>query len=133
MAYNFYPSYYPPQPQLQPQPNNGFVYVRSETEARNYPVGYGNTVNFKDESAPFLYTKTMGYSQLEPPRFEKYKRVDDTPVQPQTDASTTSDDKTTINDFLERLKATEDAVEELKKEIYKTTPKKKKEVVDDPE
>ena len=113
MAYNYYPNYYTPV--MQTQANNGFVYVRSETEARNYPVSYGNSVTFKDENAPFVYTKTMGFSQLEPPRFERYKRIDDTPVQPQTDPSTTSDDKNTIDDIKTRLKALEDVVAELSK------------------
>lgn len=62
------------QQQIQPQ-NNGFVMVRNEMEARNYPVGFGNSVTFKDESAPFVYTKTMGYSQMQPPVFEKYRLV----------------------------------------------------------
>lgn len=119
MAMNYYPNFYQPQPVMQPQGNNGFVYVRSETEARNYPVSYGNTVNFKDETAPYLYTKTMGYSQLEPPRFEIYKRVDETPVQPRTDASTVEDDKITIDEIESRLRATEDAIKEIKDEIFK--------------
>lgn len=51
------------------------VSVRSEAEARNYPVGYGNSVTFKDETAPYIYTKTMGFSQLERPVFEKFKLV----------------------------------------------------------
>ena len=68
--------YYMPQMQAQNmQQNTGFVMVRNEAEARNYPVGYGNSVTFKDESAPFVYTKTMGYSQMQPPVFEKYRLV----------------------------------------------------------
>lgn len=60
------------QPQIQ---NNGFVMVRSEAEARNFPVGFGNSVTFKDETAPYIYSKTMGFSQLDRPIFEKYKLV----------------------------------------------------------
>ena len=71
MAYNFYPQFQMP---MQNQ-NNGFVSVRNEMEARNYPVAYGNSVTFKDETAPYVYTKTMGFSQLDPPVFEKYKLV----------------------------------------------------------
>ena len=78
---NFYGNYYPnnnfmnvpnPQPQMQ---NNGFVMVRSESEARNFPVALGNSVTFKDETAPYIYSKTMGFSQLDKPIFEKYKLV----------------------------------------------------------
>ena len=76
---NFYGNYYPngnfvpnSQPQIQ---NNGFVMVRSEMEARNFPVALGNSVTFKDETAPYIYSKTMGFSQLDRPIFEKYKLV----------------------------------------------------------
>ena len=48
-----------PTPQIQ---NGGFVSVRSEIEARNYPVAPGNSVTFKDEYSPYVYTKTMGFS-----------------------------------------------------------------------
>lgn len=96
MAYNsyqpYYSNYYQPQtmpqavatPQVaipqQTQPvqqiqNSGFVNVRSEEEARNYPIAYGNSVTFKNETAPYVYTKTMGFSQLDRPVFEKYKLV----------------------------------------------------------
>ena len=89
--YQYYPNFYqqqqqnfapqqqafaPQQTQQQVQ-NGGFVNVRSETEARNYPVALGNVVTFKDETAPYIYTKTMGFSPLDIPRFEIYKKVPD--------------------------------------------------------
>ena len=91
--YNPYQQYYPQmynpslvQPIIQ-QPtqtqqtaqstiqNGGFLSVRNESEARNYPVAPGNSITFKDETAPYIYTKTMGFSQLDRPSFEKYKLV----------------------------------------------------------
>lgn len=87
---NYYNPYYPTQPnvfstqmnvapmqQAQPQQiqNGGFVSVRNEDEARHYPVAIGNSVTFKDESSSYIYTKTMGFSQLDKPIFEKYKLV----------------------------------------------------------
>ena len=71
---NFYNSYYGQQLPTQPMVNNGFVMVHNEEEARNYPVAYGNSVTFKDENSPFIYTKTC-VSQLQPPVFEKYRLV----------------------------------------------------------
>ena len=62
-------------PQNQ-QVQTPFVNVRSEAEARNFPVGFGNVVCFKDESAPYIYTKAMGFSQSDKPVFEKYRRED---------------------------------------------------------
>lgn len=95
MAYNgFYASYpnysYPQyQPSFQntfqmPQgnttsgsqiQNGGFISVRSAQEAFNYPVALGNSVTFKDETAPFIYVKTRGFSQLEEPVFEQFQLV----------------------------------------------------------
>lgn len=60
------------QPQIQ---NGGFIQVHDENEARNYPIAPGNSVTFKDENAPYVYTKTMGFSQLDRPIFEKYRLV----------------------------------------------------------
>lgn len=59
-------------PQIQ---NGGLVSVRNITEAQNYPVAPGNSVTFKDENAPYVYTKTMGFSQLDRPIFEVFRLV----------------------------------------------------------
>lgn len=69
------------QGQLQIQ-NGGLVSIPSEDDARKYPVAPGNSVTFKDENAPYVYTKTMGFSQLDRPLFEKFRLVkeDDTPI-----------------------------------------------------
>ena len=71
----------PTMPQGVPQAiqNNGFVSVRSVQEAFNYPVAPGNSILFKDENAPFIYTKTKGFSQLEEPVFERYRLVKEEP------------------------------------------------------
>ena len=67
--------------------------MRSVEEAFNYPVAPGNSITFKDETQPFVYTKTKGFSPLEQPVFEKYRlvKVDDsqnvvqnTPITPET-------------------------------------------------
>lgn len=99
MAY-VYPQYY------QPQQNN-LVSVRNETEARNYPVAYGATVYFKDESAPFIYIKSMGFSQMEMPRFERYRREEE-PVEIK--------EETSIDERIQALCAD---IDELKKAVFK--------------
>lgn len=66
------------QPMMQAQQQiqtNGLISVRSETEAANYPVAAGNSVTFKDETAPYIYVKTMGFSQLDRPTFDKYRLI----------------------------------------------------------
>ena len=64
-------------PQQQPQQiqNGGFIPVRNVNEAQNYPVAHGNSVTFIDEYAPYVYVKTMGFSQLDRPTFEIFKLV----------------------------------------------------------
>lgn len=75
---------YPQQPQPQPQPqvqpqiqNGGLVFAPNETYARNYSVAPGNSILFKDESAPYMYSKTMGFSQLDQPIFKRFRLVEE--------------------------------------------------------
>lgn len=109
MAYNqqFYPNYFPqnyqqiqpqqlqqPQQQvptvqqMQAQPqqqiqNGGFMVVPSEDIARTYPVAPGNCVTFKIEGKPIVMEKSMGFSQLEAPRIDRYRLVREEDIQEQ--------------------------------------------------
>lgn len=158
MAFNnpypqFYPQFYQQYPQQQPQqpiqqpqqpiappiqqPNpqpisSGLISIPSEADARNYPVGYGQSVSFRDENAPYLYTKTMGFSQLEPPKFEKYKLIkesadsSDKPLENnQTDKLPSYAEKSDIEDVRAEIRGLKDEVAKLKEK------KKKKEVIVD--
>lgn len=65
-----------PQQQATAQiQNGGLVIVKDIHEAMNYPVAPGNSVTFKDENRPYIYTKTLGFSQLDQPMFEVFKLV----------------------------------------------------------
>ena len=127
----------PTVPQIQ---NGGFITVRSEAEARAYPVAPGTSVTFKHETAPYCYTKTMGFSQFEAPRFEKFKLVkeEDTPEaetsakeKPQeTVAYATQEDLGKIvgvvqglNDLVGNIKTD---VESMKSDMYGIAGQKKK-------
>lgn len=127
MAYNFYPQYYPQYPQnrveqnpLQAQPqiqNGGFIPVRNENEARSYPVAFGNSVTFKDESAPYIYTKTMGFSQLDTPKFEKYRLVKEEAQISSESEETTETNKVLGNEIKARFDAVWGEIEALKSEV----------------
>lgn len=113
MIYPYYPMYTPQQntqatPQIQ---NNGLVIVKSVEEAMSYPVAPGNSVTFKDENKPYIYTKTLGFSQLDQPLFEVFRLEKETPAQ-------STESKPTIDFFPlsdgEYLKA---EIEALKGEI----------------
>ena len=137
-AYNPYQQYQPNfQQQMQNQSNyqqsqqqiqnGGFVSVHNENEARNYPIAPGNSVTFKDENAPYVYTKTQGFSQLDRPVFEKYRLVKEEEYQPQQVAQSapTSAEKTeqasNIDYALKSdLKVLWDEIEALKKQMPKS-------------
>lgn len=158
MAYNYYPNYYQPMyPQIQPtyqqqpqmqapqtqittqpvqqpvQPqiqNGGFISVRSEQEARSYPIAPGNSVTFKDENMPYVYVKTMGFSQLDSPNFEKFRLVKEEEVQAQQ--STSGENRQTNNidyalkaDLVSLQGAFATEIETLKKQIANLTQAKK--------
>ncbi len=105
-----YPQQPQPQPQVQPQiQNGGLVFAPSEAYARNYSVAPGNSVLFKDESAPYMYSKTMGFSQLDQPIFKRFRLVEEesesvvnTPVKEEVD-----------------IKPIRSAIDSMKKEISK--------------
>ena len=108
MAYNYNPYQYQFQQQY---PNNqqmqsGFVSVRSVEEAFNYPVAPGNSITFKDENSPFVYTKTKGFSPLEQPVFERYRlvKVEEPQRAPETPVET-FDAKGEINALWNEIKA----------------------------
>ncbi len=90
--YNFGNPYQPLQPggqtmgqsAVQPAQSNGLISVRSKQEALMWPIAPGNSITFKDETAPYVYTKTMGLSQLDRPVFETYRLIkEDVPESPQ--------------------------------------------------
>lgn len=128
----------PVQPQIQ---NGGFISVPNIETARNWPIAPGNSVTFKDESAPYIYTKTMGYNQLDTPRFERFKLVkeEDAPqmaVNAPTSAS--NDNAVDLSGYALKteLEPLQDEIEGLKKRIEELTEKKqparaKKEEKDD--
>ena len=53
-----------------------YMIARGREMAFNYPIAPGNTIIFKDEAIPYIYVKTMGYSPIDQPVFEAYKRED---------------------------------------------------------
>lgn len=121
------------QPQIQ---NGGFIQVHDENEARNYPIAPGNSVTFKDENAPYVYTKTMGFSQLDRPIFEKYRLVKEDDIQaaqnqPMSAANSqqTNNIEYALKTDLAALQAEIDALKQRIEEltVKKTTAKTKKE------
>ena len=104
--------------------NSGLVPVPSEEVARNYPIGYGQSVTFKDENAPYIYTKTMGFSQLDKPVFEKFK------LMKENSEEEVASSKVDIS-VIEEIKSDIESLWDEVKFLRDTRNKKKKEVADD--
>ena len=113
MAY-YYPQNYPQQPQ-QTQ-SNGVVLVPSEAYVQSYPVAPGNCVTFKIEGQPIIMEKSMGFSQFDAPKIEKYRLVKEEP---------TPTPEPIVTDYKADLDAIWAEINALKE---KSTPRKKKEV-----
>lgn len=152
MAYNnFYPQYYQPMqnqafqqnysqnqafqqqpqnyqqqnmPQNQPQiQNGGFMQIPTEEMARSYPVAPGNCVTFKIEGKPIVMEKSMGFSQLEAPRIDRYRlvREEDTPNEqnsPQNEPKNNSTENETIKGLKDEIKALNEELEDVKKRLH---------------
>jgi hypothetical protein len=95
--------------------SGGLVSVRSVEEAYNYPVAPGNSITFKDETQPYVYTKTKGFSPLEQPVFEKYRlvKVDEN----NNIAQNTPKSPETAPDYEKQIKLLWDEVNALKSKI----------------
>ena len=102
-----------PQQIPQQMQNGGFVAVRSEQEARNYPVAPGNVMTFKIENQPIVCEKSQGFSQLEGPVFNKYRLVKEDEATEETVTEAPVQD--TLREELEELKR---EVKALKEKIY---------------
>lgn len=98
-------------PQIQ---NGGFVSVPSEDVARNYPVAPGTSITFKNENAPYIYTKTMGFSQLDRPIFEKYRLEKEEDPIPSYGREAEAKAKGSNGEDIEKLKS---EMEELREEV----------------
>jgi hypothetical protein len=118
-----------PQPQPQqmqynnqmPIQSGGIVSVRSEAEARNYIVTLGTSVTFLDETAPYIYTKTMGFSQLDGPTFKKYKVVEEgVETTPKHECKCNTENFVSKEDFestLDLISGLQEQVADLKKQL----------------
>lgn len=130
--------YYQQQQQQMPQQqqiqNGGFVIVRSEAEARNYPVAPGSSITIFNETQPYCYKKTMGFSPLDHPTFERYKIVKEEVVEEQQVEQTAEPTwKSDFDSFQEQLDDLRKEVQALKSKARSTSKTKKEELKDDAE
>lgn len=133
-----YPSFYPQMQQNmygaqgQPAPqqirSGGIVSVANEDEARRYPVAPGYTVTMRDENGPYLYEKTMGFSQLDQPIFRKARIIfedDAAAVQSAQEQPVPQPEPAEPYATLAQLEALRDAVSAELKNIRSLIPEQK--------
>mgnify|MGYP002522136813 CR=1 FL=1 len=144
MAYPVYNPYLAQPMQMNPQQNvpiqqnnlqsqnGGFIPVPNEEFARNYPVAPGNSVTFKNENAPYVYTKTMGFSQLDRPIFEKYKLVrEDVVTEVETPKETVNDEiigdiRKDVDYLKEEIDSLQDELNAIKEQTKKPANSRKR-------
>lgn len=89
----YYPQYFQPtqQPQQPPQQaqiqDGGFLVVPSEDIAKSYPVAPGKCLTFKIEGKPIVIEKSMGFSQLEAPKIDRYRLIKEEPEEKPAEVS----------------------------------------------
>lgn len=105
------------QPVQQQIRSGGIVSVANEDEARRYPVAPGYTVTMRDENGPYLYEKTMGFSQLDQPIFRKARIVfeDDAKIPEKPEEP---EEPPKVYAELKQLEALRDAIAVEFKKIY---------------
>lgn len=131
------------QNQSQQIQNSGFLPAPNEEYVKTFPIGAGNCITFKIEGKPIVMEKSMGFSQLEAPKIDRYRLVKEeapeTPQERQNDVEKV-EAKDSINALERQIDVLSDRINVLEKEINslketpapkKTTISKKKEVIED--
>ena len=93
------------------QPQVSFMSIRGNEIAVNYPIAPNNTIIFRDETAPYIYVKSMGSSPLERPTFDSYVR-EDTISQEKT-----AEDTSVITKIQEDIRGIIDDIDGIKKRL----------------
>lgn len=111
--------------------SGGLISVNNENEAFNYPVAHGNSVTFRNDNEPYVYIKSVGFSPLDRPIFEKYKKEETETVdtKPALDENPIFDE---LRAEIATLKTELDTLKTKLKTMPKTTTKRVlKEVIED--
>lgn len=122
---NYSPNYGYQMPQQNQQiQDGGFMPAPNEEFARTYPVAIGKSVTFKDENAPYIYTKTMGFSQMDAPKFERYRLVKEDTVERPNSAQNETNDIKSIIDSIDKINDDIEAIWTEIDNIKNAKPKK---------
>lgn len=109
------------------QPQVSFMSIRGKEIAVNYPIAPNNTIIFRDELEPYIYVKSMGYSPLDKPVMDIYRREE--PNLAQESTPKVKEENSIIEKIQDDIKAIFDDIEGIKKKI--NTKPRRKETEDD--
>lgn len=114
--------------------NGGYVTVRNEEQARNYPVAPGSSLTFFNETEPYCYKKTMSFSPLDHPVFERYKIVKEeiAEAEPVPEQMPDPEWRDEIDSIYARIAAMEEELKAIKAKP-RTATKRKEDAKDDSE
>ena len=117
--------------QQMPQQTGAFIQVPTEQDAYNWAVAPGNCFTFKIQNKPLVIEKSMGFSNLESPKIDRYKLVKEEVTQ--EEMGTPKSDYVARSDFdkaiaiISQLRSELDAI---KLQIEKKPGRAKKEEVE---
>lgn len=132
---NYYNQFYPTPPtqmNVGPTQNGGFMLVANEDIVKNYPVAPGTCVTFKLEGQPIVMEKSMGFSNLETPKIDKYRLIKEengtlvTASEPHRDDFDADGINNSINDLKDEIEAIWEEIEGIKSVPVKKTNSRRK-------
>lgn len=115
------------QPQMQ---SGGFISVATEEEAIRWAVAPGNVMTFKVQGKPIVIEKSMGFSQLEEPKIDKYRLVKEDASEPEPvhdPEYATHGDIDALESEIAALKKDVDNLKAKSQEAFKPKPTRTKE------
>ena len=106
--------------------NGGFVTVANENMAYSYPVAHGTCMTFKVEGQPIVIEKSMGFSQFEPPKIDRYRLVKEEITEEKQESKSSNDDswKRDFDDIKLKIEVLENEIASIKSKARPATKRK---------
>ena len=107
-----------------PQLSNQTMMIATEEEVLKYPVAPGNTIPFKIDGKPLIIEKSMGMSQFDSPKYERFRLVKEGQndnTEPINDKTEDKSEYILKTEYEENRAHTEDDIKEIRNSIEEST------------
>ena len=107
-----------------PQLSNQTMMIATEEEVMKYPIAPGNTIPFKIDGQPLIIEKSMGMSQFDSPKYERYRLVKEGQNDRKEPLTEKTEDKSEYilkAEYEENRAHTEDDIKEIRNSIEEST------------